>query len=53
MATLLARQLGMSREESFILIGCAGDARIGQAAQCGVDMTAYIRISKAILPSAF
>lgn len=52
MATLLARRLGLSREEAFILIGCAGDARIGQAAELGMDATAYIRISKEILPSA-
>jgi len=51
MATLLARALGMSREEAFILIGCAGDARIGQAAEIpGVDATAWLRVSKGILP---
>ncbi|MHB0878949.1 MAG: acetamidase/formamidase family protein [Anaerolineae bacterium] len=50
MTTLLARNLDLSREEAFILIGTAGDARIGQAANCGVDVTAYVRISKAILP---
>jgi amidase len=54
MTTLLARCLGMSREEAFILIGAAGDARIGQSAGlAGVDATAYLRVSKAILPSAF
>ena len=53
MATLLARALGMSREESFILIGAAGDARIGQAAGLDLDVTAYLRMSKEILPSAF
>jgi amidase len=51
MATLLARSLDMSREEAFILIGCAGDARIGQAAEIpGVDATAWVRVSKQILP---
>ena len=54
MTTLLARRLGMSREEAFILIGAAGDARIGQSAGlAGVDATAYLRVSKEILPSAF
>jgi amidase len=51
MTTLLARALDLSREEAFVLIGTAGDARIGQAANCGVDVTAYVRVSKAILPT--
>lgn len=50
MATLLAQALGMSREEAFVLIGCAGDARIGQAAELGMDATAYVQIGKAVLP---
>ena len=53
MTTLLARQLGMSREEAFILIGAAGHARIGQAAALPMDVTAYLRISKEIMPAAF
>ncbi len=53
MTTLLARRLGLSREEAFILVGCAGDARIGQAADLDMDATAYVRISKEILPAAF
>jgi amidase len=53
MASLLSDRLGMTYEESYILIGAAGDVRLGQAAQVGVDMTAYLCISKAILPSAF
>ena len=53
MVTLLARQLKMSREEAFILVGAAGDARIGQAAGLDMDVTAYLRISKSILPVAF
>jgi amidase len=54
MTTLLAHRLAMSREEAFILIGAAGDARIGQAANLpGLDATAYLRISKEILPAAF
>ena len=53
MASLLAKALEMSREESFILIGAAGDARIGQAAELGMDATAYISMSKEILPNAF
>jgi len=51
MTQLLAKELGLSFEESFILIGAAGDVRIGQAAQVGVDVTAYLCISKAILPA--
>jgi amidase len=53
MVTLLARRLEMSREEAFILVGAAGDARIGQAAGLDLDVTAYLRISKTILPSAY
>jgi amidase len=49
MTDLIARCLNMSREEAFILIGAAGDARIGQAAELGMDMTAYIQVSKEIL----
>ena len=52
MASLLAGSLGLSREEAFILIGTAGDARIGQAAELGMDATAYVQVSKAILPTA-
>ena len=53
MTSLLARCLSMSKEEAFILIGAAVDARIGQSAGlAGVDATAYLRVSKAILPSA-
>lgn len=53
MATILATRLQMSREEAFILIGAAGDARIGQAAELGMDATAYLMISKEILPGVF
>jgi amidase len=53
MARLLAGQLGLSFEESYILIGAAGDVRIGQAAEVGVDMTACLCISKRIMPAAF
>jgi amidase len=53
MVTLLARRLEMSREEAFILVGAAGDARIGQAAGLDLDVTAYLRISKTILPAAY
>ena len=53
MATLLATCLGMSREEAFILIGAAVDTRIGQAAELGMDATAYLKVSKEILPRAF
>ena len=50
MTTLLAQRLEMSREEAFILIGAAGHARIGQAAGLDMDVTAYLRVSKEILP---
>ena len=50
MTTLLATRLDMSREEAFILIGAGGDARIGQAAGLPMDVTAFIRVSKEILP---
>lgn len=53
MTTLLANALGISREEAFILIGAAGDARIGQAAALDMDTTAYLQMSKEILPRAF
>ncbi|GAB4437664.1 MAG: acetamidase/formamidase family protein [Anaerolineae bacterium] len=53
MTALLAQRLAMSREEAFILIGAAGHARIGQAAALPMDVTAYLRISKEIMPTAF
>ena len=53
MTTLLAKRLEMSREEAFILIGAAVDARIGQAAELGMDATAYLQVSKDILPKAY
>ncbi len=49
MVDLLAARLGLSREEAFQLVGAAGDARIGQAAELDMDATAYVRVSKAIL----
>ena len=53
MTTLIATALDMSREEAFILIGAAGDARIGQAASLDMDCTAYLRMTKEILPTVF
>jgi len=53
MVSLLAGALTMSREEAFILVGAAGHARIGQAAELGMDATAYLQMSKEILPRAF
>lgn len=52
MALLLSRNLDLTYGESYMLIGAAGDARVGQAADVGVDMTAYVRIDKSILPRA-
>jgi len=51
MAHLLAQELALRFEESFILIGAAGDVRLGQAAQVGIDMTACVCINKEILPA--
>jgi amidase len=52
MRTLLARSLGLSHEEAFMLIGAVGHARIGQSAGLpDVDATAYVRIDKTILPT--
>jgi len=53
MVDLLASRLGLSREEAFQLVGAAGDARIGQAAELGMDATAYVRVSKEVLPEAW
>jgi amidase len=46
MTTFLSQKLGISREEAFILIGCCGDARIGQAAALSVDATARVAVPK-------
>jgi amidase len=53
MVDLLSQRLGISREEAFQLVGAAGDARIGQAAELDMDATAYVRVPKTILPHAF
>ena len=54
MTTLLAQRLHLSREEAFILIGAAGDARIGQSAGLAeMDVTAYVQVGKEILPTAY
>ena len=53
MTGLLASRLDMSREQAFILLGAAGDARIGQAAALDIDATAYVKVSKDILPTVF
>jgi len=53
MVALLSDRLSISREEGFLLVGVAGDARIGQAAELGMDVTAYVRIPKLILPRAW
>lgn len=46
MTTFLSQKLAISREEAFILIGCQGDARIGQAAALSIDATARIAVPK-------
>jgi amidase len=46
MATFLSQRLGISREEAFILIGCRGDARIGQAAALDLDATARVAVPR-------
>ena len=45
----LHRKLNITREEAFILIGCRGDARIGQSAALAVDATARIAVPKITL----
>ena len=53
MCTMLAKSLGMSREEALHLIGAAVHARIGQSrrsARRGYS-TAYVRVDKTILPA--
>ena len=49
MTSFLSRRLGITREEAFILIGCRGDARIGQAAALAVDATARVAVPKILL----
>jgi len=46
--SLLAGKLGISREEAFILIGCRGDARVGQAAALAVDATARVAVPRSL-----
>ena len=46
MAGFLVERLGVSREEAFLLLTARGDVRIGQAARCGIDATAYVRFPK-------
>jgi len=53
MVAIIARQLDMSPEESFILVGTTGDGRLGQAAQAGIDVTACVHMPKAILPTVY
>lgn len=53
MTILLSRKLGLTFEESLILIGATGDVRVGQAARVGIDMTVCLGIAKTILPAAF
>jgi len=50
MTSFLASRLGIAREEAFILIGCCGDARIGQAAALAVDATARVAVPKISTP---
>jgi amidase len=42
MATFLTERLRIDREEAFLLLTARGDVRIGQAARCGIDATAYV-----------
>ena len=46
MATFLSLRLDITREEAFILIGCRGDARIGQAAALDLDATARVAVPR-------
>jgi amidase len=51
MTRMLERRLGVSHEYAFMLFSAAGDARIGQCADLGIDMTAYAVFPKPTLPS--
>jgi amidase len=53
MVALMSTALGISREEAFILVGAAGDARLGQAAALDVDVTAALAMPKEILGGLF
>lgn len=46
MIGLLSSKLGISREESFQLVGARGDTHLGQAAQMDFDMTVYLVMEK-------
>ncbi len=50
MVDLMTTALDLTPELAFILVGAAGDARLGQAAEIsGVDATAWLRMPKEIL----
>ncbi len=46
MAALLARQFQIPYHEGFMLISAYGDVRIGQAANCGLDVTSWVAFPK-------
>lgn len=43
---LLAERLSIRREEAFMLVGTAGDARPGQASVPGMDTTARVGVPR-------
>lgn len=53
MVVMMSKALRITREEAFILVGAAGDARLGQAAGLEVDVTAALAMPKEILGSLF
>ena len=46
MSGLLSRQLDVPFHEGFMLISAYGDVRIGQAANCGLDVTSWVEFPK-------
>ena len=46
MSALLSRELHVPYHEGFMLISAYGDVRIGQAANCGLDVTSWVEFPK-------
>lgn len=46
MVELLTEKLGTTKEIAFMLIGSHGDIRIGQAGNCGIDVTVGLKFPK-------
>ncbi len=46
MTAFMSKYLGISKEDSFLIIGACGDGGLGQAAEAGMDATAFVSIPK-------